>query len=270
LPGELVASLLDVAGADELHDDATVKIRTYAQLSRTYAAHGDTYLAVMATWAADVYVLQALLWERGLKASAHPDGQFFTVGAAVSTALAHYAQAPAATTSARQAVEAARAGLLAAFDPSVQGLLAAGFIALDHLDALPPVGAGAGEQAAAVRLAGRSATDLVSELHATAVDCMAVAREMRSAGRTEDAMRQAYLADMASFEAYLIEAAGVVGDPWLVTVDLRWGAVTEAIAALPGLPADVVEAAGVIREQVTAVLGPVEAARLRARFEPLV
>jgi len=99
---------------------------------------------------------------------------------------------------------------------------------------------------------------------------MAVAREMRSAGRTEDAMRQAYLADMASFEAYLIEAAGVVGDPWLVTVDLRWGAVTEAIAALPGLPADVVEAAGVIREQVTAVLGPVEAARLRARFEPLV
>jgi len=263
-------SLLDVAGPDELHDDATAKIGTYARLSQRYAADGDAYLAVTAMWASDVYVLQALLWERSLKASAHPDGQYFAVGAAVSTALARYAQAPVVTTSARQAVEAAREGLLAAFDPSVHDLLATRFMALDHLDALPPLGAGAGEQAAAARLAGRSAPDLVTELRATAVECMAIAREMRSAGRTEDAVRHAYLADMASFEAYLIEVAGVVGDPWLVTVDLRWGAMTEAIAALPGLPADVVEAVGVIRQQVTAVLGPVEATRLRARFEPVV
>jgi hypothetical protein len=268
-PGDPVATLLDLAGADELHDDATAKTDTYAQLSRKYADQGDAFLAVMAAWAADVHVLQALLWERGLKAATEPDRQFFTVGTAVATALADYAKAHPIPTTAREAVEGVREGLLAAFDTSVHGLLAARFIDLEHLDGLPHPDHGAGERAAAVRLAGRSAPGLVSELLLTAKECMAVALEMRSAGLADDALRHAYLADMASFEAYLIEAAGVVGDSSLVTVDLRWGAATAAIAALPGLPTDVVDAATAIREQLAFVLGPVEAARLWACFEPI-
>jgi hypothetical protein len=264
-----VASLLDLAAADELHDDATAKIGIYARSSQRYAAEGDASLAIMAAWAADVHALQALLWDRGLKASTRPDAQFFAVGSAVGRALARYADAPPATTSARHALEAAREGLMAAFDPSVHELLAARFIDLDHLDSLPHPCPGAGEQATAVRLAGRSVMDLVTELHLTAKDCMAIALEMRAAGRTEDALRHAYLADMASFEAYLIDAASAVGDTWLVTVDLRWGAATAAITALEALPADLVEAVGVIRERLAFVLGPVEAARLSAYFEPV-
>ena len=265
-----MTSLLDFAEADQLHDDARTKVGIYAQLSQKYATQGDAFLAVTAAWAADVHALQALLWERGLKASARPDEQFFTVGSAVFTALTQYVDAGGVPTSARKAVEVARDGLTAAFDPSVHALLAARFIDLDHLDSLPHPGPGAGEQAAAVRLAGRSVTRLVSELRQTAKDCMAIAREMRAAGRTEDALRHAYLSDMASFEAYLIEAATVVADTWLVTVDLRWGAAAAAIAGLPGLPRDVVEAIPMIREQLAFILGPVEAARLSSYLEPVL
>jgi len=264
-----VASLLDFAEADRLHEDARTKTSIYAQLSRRYATEGDVFLAVTAAWAADVYALQALLWERGLKASPQPDQQFFAVGSAVRTSLTHYVEAGGVPTSARQAVEVAREGLAAAFDPSVHALLAARFIDVEHLDALPPPGPGAGEQAAAVRFAGRSATRLVSELRQTAQDCIAIAREMQSAGRTEDALRHAYLADMASFEAYLIDAATVVADTWLVTVELRWGAATAALAGLQRLPRDVAEAAAAIREQLAFVLGPVEAARLSSYLEPV-
>jgi len=272
-----VASLLELAGTDELHDDATAKIGIYTQLSRKCAGEGDAFRAVMAAWAADVHVLHAVLWERGRKASTRPDGQFFTVGSAVSKALADFAAAPTAATTTREAVEAAREQLKAAFDApecdqSVHELLAARFIDLGHLDAVGHPGPrtpdpDAAGRAAAARLAGGSAKDLVTELRQTAHDCMAVAREMRSAGRTDDALRHAYLADMASFEAYLVDAASVVGDTLLVTVDLRWGAAASVIEALPGLPTDVAEAVAAIRGALSRVLGPVEAARLSGYFE---
>jgi hypothetical protein len=264
-----VASLLDHARAVELCDDATAKIGIYQQLSHRYAAQADSFHAVMSAWAADLYVVQALLWERGLKASPRPDSQFFTVGAAVSRALAQGAAAQGAPSSARQPVEAARKRLMAVFDPTVHGLLADRFIALDHLDELPHPAPAAGVQASRTRLAGRSVTDLVAELQMTAKDCSVIASELRSVGRDEDALRQAYISDMASFEAYLLEAANRIDDTSLVTVDLRWSAATAAISALPGLPADVVAAVAVIRDQLSSVLGPIEAARLSSYLLPI-
>jgi hypothetical protein len=264
-----VASLLDLSRPDGLYEDATAKVGLYERLSHSYAAQADSFLAVMSAWAADLYAVQALLWERGLMVSTRPDAQFFTTGAAISRALAHYPAEQGIPASARHPVEAARTRLMTAFHPSAHELLAASFIALDHLDALPHPAPAAAREASNVGLAGRSTTDLVAELQLTAKDHSMIALEMRSAGRDEDALHHAYLADMASFQAYLVDAAHRAGDTWLVTVDLRWDAATAAISALPGLPADVLAAVAVIRERLAFVLGPIEAPRLSSYLQPL-
>jgi len=255
-----------VSEPDQVHSDLSDQADVYAVLSRSYAVAGDCRLAVLATWAADLRVLQSMLWESGLGSAPDPGDQLRAVAEAVMDSLSARAAADSPATP-RSLVENARTALAAAFDTSVHALLAERFMSLNHLDALEDPQAEFREPGRAQRLGGRSVTDLVSELRVAATDCMAVARVMSAAGRARDAWHHVRMSDTAAFEAYLLDAAATTGDKTLATVDLRWDLAASVLADLPDDPADLTTAVSEFRQRLTGVVGPGEARLLLAAFE---
>jgi hypothetical protein len=251
---------------DPLHTAASRQTQAYADLSRRCAAAGDGRRAALAVWAADVTTLQCLLWESGLGEAPDPQAQLAAVGHAVDASLRTYADSVGRAT-ATEVVAGARAALTAAFDASVHALLSERFSSLDHLDGLPPAAAGAADSARESRLGGRSVEQLVDELRAAAADCMAVAGAMARAGLHDDAQDHARKADLASFEAYLLQAATDAGDQGLDTVDLRWELALSVLAT--GDETDDRIPLEDLRERLLAVVTPVEAGALRACLEPV-
>jgi hypothetical protein len=252
---------------DLLQASATAQMAEYADLSRSYAARGDGRLAQLAAWAADVQALQVLLWENGLAAAPDPDAQLAAVGGAVSGSLDDHTDAPHAPATIRESVERARDAMVAAFDESVHVMLAERFVPLDHLDALEVPGPEDARESRSRRLAGRTPDKLVTDLHQTAGDCMAVSAAMADEGDLTGATYQARQADLAAFEAYLVSAALASGDLALATVDLRWDLATAADRDVPLATDDPEGAVARFRDRLAAVVGPVEAPRLRASFE---
>jgi hypothetical protein len=255
-------------GTDRRCADVANRGETYAALSHSYAADGDLRLAVLATWADDVQMLESLLWESGLASAPDPGAQLRLVAEAVVASLADGPAVPASVSpvTARSLVEDARTAMTAAFDASVHALLAERFMSLDHLDAEFPkaVLSGPGR---ATRLDGRSVTELIEDLRVTAGDCIAVARIMSAAGRTQDAWHQVRASDTAAFEAYLLDAAVISGDAGLASVDLRWDLGVAVIGDLPQDPQDLDGAVAQCRERLAGIVGLAETGALLAAFE---
>lgn len=252
-----------------LYADTVSKKRAYGELSKRYAAAGDSFAAVHAAFAADVQTVQAVMWERVMVASPVPEEQFAAVAETVTKALAAYATGPTSAGDARSAVEAARAGMAGAFDPVAQRILAGEYLPLGHLDGLPHPDAEAGARVASTRTKGEDASTVALKRQQAARDCMAVALSMHRDGRLEDAMRQAWQADWATFESYLLDAAAQVGDASLITVEMRWALATEAISKVAALPSDFTQAVSAIRDRMASSLGTIEGKRLIERFEPV-
>lgn len=252
-----------------LYADTVAKKRAYSGLSQRFAAEGKAYAAVHAAFAADVQTVQAVMWERVMVASPVPEEQFAAIADTVTRALAAYAATPPKASSARQTVENARAGMGAAFDPVALRVLSNEFIALDHLNGFPQPDPSEGLALAASRTKGEPPITVAQHRRRVARDAMTVALSMHRDGRLADAMRQAWQADWATFEAYLIEAALQVGDQSLITVEMRWLLATEAIAKIPALPTDFTQAVSTVRGRMLDSLGTIEGQRLITRFEPI-
>jgi hypothetical protein len=244
--------------------DLTRRAEAYAVLSRSYSAGGDVRLAVLATWAADVQMLESLLWESGLASAPDPEQQLRSVAEAIVDSLTSSLAAPPGTP--RSLVEEARTAMTAAFDVSVHALLAERFTPLDHLDhaefstAAPP-------GSAATRLHARTVTELIADLRVTAADCIAVARVMSAAGRMKDAWQHLRLSDTAVLEAYLLDAAVTSGDTRLASVDLRWDLAVSVLAELPDHPEDLGRAVVQCRDRLAGTVGLAERGPLLAAFE---
>lgn len=261
---------------ETLHAGVAATIDVYVDLSHSYAARGDGRLALLALWAADVLVLQSLLWESGLSSAPDPDAQLAAVGRAVDTSLRTSTVASGASGSdatvdsgtPTSALQSARAALMSTFDESVHTMLAQRFASSAHLDGLTAT-AHTPAPSRTSRLGDRSVPELCEDLRVAAADCMAVSAAMARAGLVCDARAQARLSDMASFEAYLLDAATAVGDTSLATVDLRWDIATAAVDNITEVPEDVPEAVTQLREILVGAVGPAEGAGLRGAFEPV-
>lgn len=254
---------------DRLQAFGTSRITDYAELSRAYAARGDARLALLAMWAADIRVLQVLLWESGLGSAPDPDAQLAAVSQAVGASLTDCADAAGLPMTPREAVERARRAMVGTFDDSVHSMLVERMAPLDYLDSVSAPLADDGERSRVHRLAGRSAEALVADLRATAGDCMAVAVTMADGGDLAGAISLARQADLASFEAYLVAAAVRVGDVALATVDLRWD-LAEADGPGASSPAgDLEQAVNGFRDRLVGVIGPGEETGMREYFEPV-
>jgi hypothetical protein len=195
-----------------------------AGLAERYAAEGDLRRAQLASWAADVHVLEELLWENGLAEAPDPVAQLAVVGESVASALEALADSTAGDITPRTLLEAARRAMVSTFDASVHEVLLEQLPSLEHLDSCDPLSATADADASvtAARLGGRTAEELVAELREAAADCLHVGDVMHVEGERTAASRMSHQADVATFEAYLIAAAVHAGDHQLATVDLRW------------------------------------------------
>jgi hypothetical protein len=240
----------------------------FAQASRTLVQQDQALHAVLAQCAADVEVLQQLLWESGLGEAPDPGAQLAAVGEAVLGSLNSTWTDLGPGRTAREAVERFRHALVTTFDESVHAMLTGRLAPLDHLDGV----AVAPEEAVSRsrdRLEGRSVDHLVADLRTTASDCAAVADVMIGDGDDAGALRQLWQADVASLEAFLIESAAHAGDRTLATVDLRW-----ELGHLRGLqvPADAADLSAAVegwRQVMLALVSSAEAEALRASFAPV-
>lgn len=105
-----------------------------ADLSRVRAHQGDGRLALLAAWACDAHLLEALLWENGLGDAPDVDAQLAAVGDAVAAAITARADLLAGPLTPRQVLEVAREALLSTFDESVHALVTERLMTVEHLD----------------------------------------------------------------------------------------------------------------------------------------
>ena len=250
-------------------DESTPVRERLAELSRRHAGSGDTRAAQLAAWAADVSVLEQLLWDNGLGEAPEPDAQLAAVGAAVADALDAMSAGDLAGRTPAEVVELAREALMTTFDDSVHDVLAQAFASLDHLEAVGPRVHAVRPVDARRRLAEATAEEMVVELLSAAGDCMAVATELAAVNEHEAAHRMSGQADAASFEAYLVAAASLAGDHELASAELRWS-LAEELTRAPYQPGTSLEdAIAARRRQLLALLGSAEQGVLEQTFEPV-
>jgi hypothetical protein len=194
------------------------------RLAARYADEGDVRRAQLASWAADVYVLEELLWENGLADAPDPVAQLAAVGQSVASALEALADGVTGDVMPRAVVQAAREAMVATFDESVHDVLLEQLPSLEHLEGCRPASAAPAASGAAplARLGDRTAEELVAELRQAAADCVHLGEVMDVEGELTAADRMAHQADVATFEAYLVAAAIHAGDHQLASADLRW------------------------------------------------
>jgi hypothetical protein len=231
----------------------------YAALSRRHADDGNLRMAQLAAWAADVHVLEDLLWQNGLAQAPDPAAELAAVGESVAASVDELAGSlpPGVRFTAREVVEAAREAMVTTFDESVHGLLADRFGDLAQLDEHRAGTTVDRATHTSARLEGRAAAELAAELRTAAGDCATMAGLLEAAGEPEAAVRLSGQADAAAFEAHLVSAAIRAGDEALVTVDLRWD-----------LVADDDSAPAAWRDRFAGVLGSAERDALLGTFEP--
>jgi hypothetical protein len=224
-----VTTVTDASGHRGAPERPTVP-EQLVRLAARYVDEGDVRRAQLASFAADVYVLEELLWENGLADAPDPVAQLAAVGQSVAAALEALADGVTGEVTGevmpRALVEAAREAMVATFDESVHDVLLEQLPSLSHLDgcrpaSAVPAGAPTGLPALA-RLGDRTAEELVAELQQAAADCVHVGEVMDDEGEMTAADRMSHQADVATFEAYLVAAAVRAGDHQLASADLRW------------------------------------------------
>lgn len=233
----------------------------YTALSRGFAAVGDVRKAVLTQWAADLRVLQSLLWENGLGEAPDATEGLLAIAEALEASWSQHGAHLRGADSARDLVERARVAMAAVFDPSVHPLLADRLTPLDHLT---DVGhGGARPTVEQTYRQGRSPHELLRDLRTAGRDAVRVARALAGEhpGESDHQMWQAAL---AMFEAALVRSALSAGDAELVSAELRWELARGRLAEA-GEPADAED----LRSGLTSVLGPLERGMVEEELDDL-
>lgn len=232
-----------------------------APIARTYAESGNRVAALACAWYADVSTLQGALAGIVLATEAVPQRRYFQSAAAALTELG----TPwlAAGERLADALHAAREGVARAVDPAVTADLSDRWIDLSvYGDAKVPSLAEC-EAAVRARLGDVPVETFVRTRRQQAAQHALASAQARAAGDTQGAIHEAYVADMVTLEAYLVESARAAGDTFLLTVQPRWDLVSAQITQLAGLPEEPNAAVRSLRRAMTRALGPVEGARLQ-------
>ena len=257
-----------VWSAEEFYADLLGRVHAFETLSRDYAVAGADVAAVISQWGADVANLQAAAWERIVVVSRSPQGPLFDIGSKAIAGMHTLTDAMGQPyLSAKSLIEAAREAMVGAIGEDLGAEVRGRFGPIEHLDRVP---APRGQQladAAARRLGGLAPQTFVVARRAAAQERMQLAKAAPT-GRSE-AISAAYEADMLTLEAYLVESAVLVGDEFLLTVQLRWDFATTAVTRLASVPDDVVDASSLVRHTLVRSLGSGDGRRLERTWLPL-
>ena len=255
------------ASAEEVYSRCLGNASALDASARRFADAAAATDAVACAWGADVYAVQALVWERIMIAASSPQRQFFRAAEALVAGL-HLDRAAPGNRSAADVLETSRRAFLDACDPDLRDGIRSLWSDLDHLTGLAAPTADDLGEAVARRLASRSEGAFVEQRRREAAESMATAQALRIKGEGVPAIQAAYDSDLSSLEAYLVESAVAAGDAGLLTVTIRWELAIHALSGLPGLPEGFLAAVGRIRDTVAASLGDADGARLRLTLQP--
>lgn len=249
---------------EEFYTQCLTSIRVLDDAARRFAQQGDVVSALAAAWGADVYAVQAVLWERVLVAAPVPHRQYFRAADALFAGHRGVAE-PAAETQATcgDTLRLSRARLLSDFDPEAASAIRDLTPDLAYLDALPVPTEDDLSAATAARCQGWAPAQFATRRRQESADAMANAQGLRVRGETRAAIEAAYDADILGLEAYLVESALSAGDESLMSVVVRWELAVAGVAQLTALPEGFVAAVTAIREAMAASLPEAEAERLR-------
>jgi hypothetical protein len=254
---------VDKRSAEEFYSQCLANARILEQSAHEHAVAGDGVSALATAWGADVFSVQAVLWERILVASTAPQRHFYRVADALFTGL-NGAVAPTMDRPAcRDVLRAAREGLLAECDPALSRSIEAAWSDLSYLATIEAPTADELEAAAEERLNGQTAGMFVAQRRREAAVAMSQAQSARVKGETVAAIQSAYESDFLGLEAYLVESAVAVGDHLLQSVVVRWELASTAVSQLSGLPDGFVLAVQRIRDALGSSLSEADASRLR-------
>lgn len=248
--------------AEEFYSRCLGNVATLSAASRRFAESGDSVQALALAWGADIYGLQAVVWERLQVASSYPQRQFFRVAEALVAEIGAGAASDAPADSAADLLRSMRAQMLNACEPDLREGVERAWGDAGLLSGVPWPSAADFEASVTQRTGGIRVAGFVSSRRTAAATAMAEAQALRIKGMTVPAIQGAYDADLLATEAYLVESAASTSDAYLLTVPIRWELATTAVASLPGLPDGFTAAVARIRETMAAALGDADGYRL--------
>lgn len=241
--------------------DAAQKAAAYAGLARNYLNNGETWMAVHAQTAADLFAAKAV-WGFDPSLIVEEDGE--------SPFSFHLASAPkgafAATADAASVVEYIRSGIEAVLPEEHH----TGWRSiLGSLDGF--VGKPLGSDLLATAFVSARLGDLTAEAFIVArleeaAECYARAVEAELSDDPHSAIKARHSGDLATFEAWLVQRSMEVNDTALIQTTLRWDLAMSAIEHLGDLPEDPRAAARVIRSRMAWALGPEDAQQFATMF----
>ena len=245
--------------AEELHGDCLRRARVLERSSRRQREAGDAVGAVLFAWAGDVAAAQAVLLDHMILRRRDPQRRYFAVGHDLAAGVSEVEATDAAAL-----VSALREQLFSAFDADTATEIAGQLPDANFLAGLPAPVASDFDVVASRRLQGLPAREFVSRRRREAAEAMVTAHAHHLRGDDAAAITAAYDSDFRSLEAYCVESAMAVGDEQLLSVEIRWELVVQAMAEVAGLPEEFSSAVAVVRAAMSRALGEPDASRLLA------
>lgn len=241
--------------------DAAQKAAAYAGLARNYLNNGETWMAVHAQVASDLFAAKAVC---GFDPSLLVDDN------GASPFAEYLSAAPKSVFSAKAdshaVIEYIRAGVeelvpeahltgwrstLAPIDGFANRLLGSDLLASAFVSA---------------RLGDLAPDAFVIARFEEAAEFYALASEAELAEDFYSAIKARHKGDLATFEAWLVQRSIDVNDTALIQTTLRWDLAMHAIESLGELPEDPQVAARTIRSRMAWALGPEDARKFAALF----
>lgn len=245
--------------AEELHGDCLRRARVLEHSSRRQRDAGDAVGAVLFLWAGDVAAAQAVMLDHMILRRRDPQRRYFAAGLDLAAGLSDIEATDAAAL-----VGALREQLFAAFDADTATEVAGQLPDANFLVGLPAPAIADFDAVAARRLQGLPAREFVARRRREAAEAMVAAHAHHLRGDDAAAITTAYDSDFRSLEAYCVESAVAVADGQLLSVEIRWELVVQAMAEVAGLPEEFSSAVAVVRATMSRALGEPDATRLLA------
>lgn len=250
--------------AEEFYGRCLANAQTLGNAAQRRASEHDPVGALADAWGADVYTLQAMLWERIIAAASAPQRQFFRVAEAIIAGLRSPLGDGDPPHTLGMCIVKARERMATSFDDELAVEMARRWPDIGYLDTVPVVGDEEIAAAVQARLLGLSPTEFVARRRTEAAAAMLEAQAHRVRGDTSAAIQAAYQGDFTALDAYLVESAVAAGDDALLSVTIRWDLAVQAVRELPGLPDDFSGAVAVIRGAIAVGIGEADGRRLVA------
>jgi hypothetical protein len=254
--------------AEEFYGRCLANAQTLGTAAQRRASERDSLGALADAWGADVYMLQAMMWERIIAAASSPQRQFFRVAEAIVTGLRSPLGEGDRPATLGMCIAKARERMAVSFDDELALEMVRRWPDITYLDSVPAVGDEEVAASVQARLLGLSAREFVSRRRTEAAAAMLEAQTHRVRGETSAAIQSAYQGDFTALDAYLVESAVAAGDNALLTVTIRWDLAVQAVQELPGLPDDFSAAIAVIRSAIAVGIGEADGRRLVASLVP--